>query len=142
LRRIPIALIVLTLVALGLAACGGDTSSTTADADADADATAPAATGPADQTIQISAPADGSLAFDQKSLKTNAGTVALDFENPASVEHNLCVRSVSGDDLGCSADISESSTTLTVDLQPGKYVVYCGEPGHEEGGMTTPLVVS
>ena len=141
-RRIPIALIVLTLAALGLAACGSDSSSATAEADSDTDASAPAATGPADQTIQISAPADGSLAFDQKSLKASAGTVALDFDNPASVEHNVCVRSTSGDELGCSEDISQSSTTLTVDLQPGRYVVYCGEPGHEEGGMTAPLSVS
>ena len=141
-RKLPVLIGVAAAMSFGLAACGSDSSSATAEADSDTDASAPAATGPADQTIQISAHADGSLAFDQKSLKASAGTVALDFDNPASVGHNVCVRSTSGDELGCSEDISQSSTTLTVDLQPGRYVVYCGEPGHEEGGMTAPLSVS
>jgi uncharacterized cupredoxin-like copper-binding protein len=150
LRRIPIALIALGLLAFGLAACGSDSSSSgtstpaaSADADADEDATAaPAATGPADETIQVSAPADGSLKFDPGTLKAKAGTVEFDFSNPAQVEHNLCVRSASGDELGCSSDVEGDSTSLTVDLEPGKYVVYCGEPGHEEGGMTDTLTVT
>ena len=153
-RRIPIALIVLALIALGLAACGGGDDSTSADApasasavadddgDADEDATAsPVATGPVDESVQASAPADGSLVFDQKSLKAKAGTVELDFDNPSAVSHNICVRSSSGDELGCSEDVTQGSSTLTVDLQPGKYTVYCGEPGHKEGGMAIPLTV-
>ena len=156
-RRIPIALLVLVPLALGLAACGGGdatsadppaSASATApvaaedDGDADEDATAPASTGPADERIQVSAPADGTLVFDQKGLKAKAGTVELDFDNPSPVSHNVCVRSASGDELGCSEDVTQGSSTLTVDLQPGRYTLYCGEPGHEEGGMAIPLTVS
>ena len=155
-RRIPIALTLAALFAmfaLGLAACGGDNSTAdtsatatamTADSDEDADAesAAPEASGPADETVKVTSPPNGALAFDQSSFKTKAGTIEFDFDNPSSVEHNVCVRSASGDELGCSEDVSRGDATMTVDLDAGKYTVYCGEPGHEDGGMDAPLTVS
>jgi plastocyanin len=149
-KRILLVVLAVGLLSAGLAACGGDSStgSTSAsaesgDGDSDVDATTTTqSTGPVDQTIDVSAPENGAFAFDQKTLTAKAGTDEFDFSNPASQEHNFCIRSASGDELGCSADIAGDSTSLTVDLKPGKYVFYCGEPGHEDGGMKGTLTVT
>jgi uncharacterized cupredoxin-like copper-binding protein len=45
--------------------------------------------------------------------------------------------------MGEQEDIaSGSDTTLSVDLQPGHYVIICNITGHYEAGMHTELTVS
>jgi plastocyanin len=140
------ALILIAVVALagfGLAACGGDDDEdTTAAATATTTTeTAPAGGGGGARTVDISAAADGSLAFDQTDLTTKAGAVTINFDNPASLTHDVKVEDSSGAELGGTDLVSQGDATATVDLQPGTYTFFCSVPGHREAGMEGTLTV-
>jgi plastocyanin len=98
--------------------------------------------GGAGETIKLAAD-PSQLAFDTTSLKAKAGNLTIDFNNPnPSLPHDVCVDSPSGSQLGCSDQITNSSTTLGLqDLKPGKYTFFCSVPGHEEAGMKGTLTV-
>jgi plastocyanin len=139
------ALILIAVVALagfGLAACGGDDDDedTTAAATTTTE-TAPAGGGGGASTVDISAPADGSLAFDQTDLTTKAGAVTINFDNPASLSHDVKIEDSSGAELGGTDLVSQGDATATVDLQPGSYTFFCSVPGHRPGGMEGTLTV-
>ena len=139
------ALILIAVVALagfGLAACGGDDDDedTTAAATTTTE-TAPAGGGGGASTVDISAPADGSLAFDQTDLTTKAGAVTINFDNPASLSHDVKVEDSSGTELGGTDLVSQGDATATVDLQPGSYTFFCSVPGHRPAGMEGTLTV-
>jgi plastocyanin len=140
------ALILIAVVALagfGLAACGGDDDEdTTAAATATTTTeTAPAGGGGGASAVDISAAADGSLAFDQTDLTTKAGAVTINFDNPASLTHDVKVEDSSGTELGGTDLVSQGDATATVDLQPGSYTFFCSVPGHREAGMEGTLTV-
>jgi plastocyanin len=140
------ALILIAVVALagfGLAACGGDDDEdTTAAATATTTTeTAPAGGGGGASTVDISAAADGSLAFDQTDLTTKAGAVTINFDNPAALTHDVKVEDSSGTELGGTDLVSQGDATATVDLQPGSYTFFCSVPGHREAGMEGTLTV-
>jgi len=44
-------------------------------------------------------------------------------------------------ELAKSPLISQSSTSVSADLAPGKYVFYCTVPGHRQAGMQGTLTV-
>ena len=91
--------------------------------------------------LELSAPADGSLAFEPDSLEASAGEVTIDFQNPASVEHDVHVEQ-DGEEVAASDLVADGeSTTATAELEPGEYVFYCAVPGHREGGMEGTLTV-
>jgi plastocyanin len=141
------ALILIAAVALagfGLAACGGDDDEdTTAAATATTTTeTAPAGGGGGASTVDISAAADGSLAFDQTDVTTKAGAVTINFDNPAALTHDVKVEDSSGTELGGTDLVSQGDATATVDLQPGSYTFFCSVPGHREGGMEGTLTVN
>jgi plastocyanin len=140
------ALILIAVVAMagfGLAACGGDDDDedTTAAATTTTE-TAPAGGGGGASTIDISAPADGSLAFDQTDLTTKAGAVTINFDNPASLSHDVKIEDSSGAELGGTDLVSQGDATATVDLQPGSYTFFCSVPGHRPAGMEGTLTVN
>jgi plastocyanin len=130
------------LAAFGLAACGSsdDDSDTTAAATTTESTTA-AGGGGAGGTVDVTAAADNSFAFDQTSLSTKAGTVTVNFDNPASLSHDVVIEDSSGKELGKTDLISQSTASTTVDLQPGTYTYFCDVPGHREGGMEGTLTV-
>jgi len=147
-KRTMLVLGLVAAMALGIAACGSsdDTSTTAAESTTEstsADTTAATDTGSTGggEAVTVTAAADGSLAYDEKTLNATAGAVDLKLDNPSSTEHNVCVRSDSGDELGCSDDAEEGTADLAVDLPAGKYQFYCSEPGHEEAGMVGTLDV-
>jgi plastocyanin len=138
------ALILIAVVALagfGLAACGGDDDEDTTAAATTTTETAPAGGGGGASTVDISAPADGSLAFDQTDLTTKAGAVTINFDNPAALSHDVKVEDSSGAELGGTDLVSQGDATATVELQPGSYTFFCSVPGHREGGMEGTLTV-
>jgi plastocyanin len=141
------ALILIAVVALagfGLAACGGDDDEdTTAAATTTTETeTATAGGGGGASTVDISAPADGSLAFDQTDLTTKAGAVTISFDNPASISHDVKVEDSSGAELGGTELVAQGDATATVDLQSGSYTFFCSVPGHREAGMEGTLTVN
>jgi plastocyanin len=143
-RKALILIAVVALAGFGLAACGGDDDDdgdTTAAATA-ATETAPAGGGAGGSTVDISAPADGALSFDQKDVTAKAGSVTINFDNPASISHDVKVEDSSGSELGGTALVSQGNATGTVDLQPGSYTFFCSVPGHREAGMEGTLTAN
>jgi plastocyanin len=141
------ALILIAVVALagfGLAACGGDDDedTTAAATTTTTTETAPAGGGGGASTLDISAAADGTLAFDQTDLTTKAGAVTINFDNPATLTHDVKVEDSSGAELGGTDLVSQGDATATVDLQPGSYTFFCSVPGHREAGMEGTLTVN
>jgi plastocyanin len=136
-RRTLTALVLATAL---LAGCGGGD-----DEEAQPAATSEATQEPASggggggETVKVSAPADGSLKFDQASLTAKAGTVTFDFSNPSAVPHAFEVEGKGVEDE--TDTITESNASVTVDLKPGTYDYYCPVAGHRQAGMEGKLTV-
>jgi plastocyanin len=132
-RLLPVPIALAALV-LALAACGGS--------DNEAATTGGGATGGGGggQTLQISADPSGALKFEQTSLETTAGKVTIDFTNDSSLTHNVTLDGPGVEDEGTDT-ITGSSTSTTLDLQPGTYTFYCSVDGHRAAGMEGKIVV-
>jgi plastocyanin len=91
-------------------------------------------------TLDLSAPEDGTLAFDTDELDSEAGEVTINFDNPAAVEHDVTLEQ-DGQEIAKSDLVSEDTTDVSADLEPGEYTFYCSVPGHREGGMEGTLTV-
>jgi plastocyanin len=140
-RKALILIAVVALASLGLAACGGDDN----NEDTTAAATTATETTPAPEgggVVDISAPADGSLSFDQKEVTAEAGSVGINFDNPASISHDVKVEDSSGSELGGTPLVSQGMRSALIDLQPGTYTFFCSVPGHREAGMEGTLFVT
>ncbi|MGZ5411179.1 MAG: plastocyanin/azurin family copper-binding protein [Solirubrobacterales bacterium] len=140
-RKLLALLAVVALATFGLAACGGDDDDgggdeTTVEATATEETTAAGGAGGA---VDISAAADGSLAYDQSEVSAPAGSVRINFDNPASLSHDVAVEDEAGEEIGKTDLIAEGTASTTVDLAPGSYTFFCTVPGHREGGMEGTL---
>ncbi|HET8975565.1 MAG TPA: plastocyanin/azurin family copper-binding protein [Solirubrobacterales bacterium] len=143
-KKLLAILAVIALATFGLAACGGDDDDDGGDTTAAAPsttATAAGGGGGAGGTLDISAPADGTLAFDQTELSVAAGSVTVNFDNPAALSHDVEIESQSGEEVGKTDLVAEGQASTTVDLQPGTYTFYCTVPGHREAGMEGTITV-
>jgi plastocyanin len=130
--------------ALALAACGGGGggSSTSTTASTSTTTTSAAGGGGKAQAVSVSADPSGALRFQQSTLSAKAGSVDFNFTNPASLAHNFCLQTASGQQLGCSGTTSGGgSDTLSVNVKPGKYTFYCNVDSHEAAGMKGTLTV-
>jgi plastocyanin len=128
-------LIVLTALALGLAACGGGGNEATTTGGG-----ATTAGGGGGGTLQLAADPSGALKFDKTSLEATAGSVTVDFTNDSSLPHDVKLQGPGVDGEGTDT-ITGSSTSVTLDLQPGDYTFYCSVDGHRAAGMEGKLVV-
>jgi uncharacterized cupredoxin-like copper-binding protein len=79
------------------------------------------------------------IALDTKSV--SAGRVTFDVENDGNIPHDLVVEGNGVEEKTPVFDAGQSKT-LTVDLKPGTYDLYCSVPGHKEAGMDLKLTVS
>jgi plastocyanin len=131
-------LIVLSALALGLAACGGggNEAATTGGGAT----TAGGGGGGGGETLQLAADPSGALKFDKTSLEATAGNVTIDFTNDSSLPHDVKLQGPGVDGEGTDT-ITGSSTSVTLDLQPGDYTFYCSVDGHRAAGMEGKLVV-
>lgn len=72
-----------------------------------------------------------------------AGEVILEFINHGQDEHNL--NAVEPNDGSLEGSLpntaSNAHLSLTVNLRPGSYTLFCSLPGHEAKGMKAKLVV-
>jgi plastocyanin len=129
--------IVLSALALGLAACGGGSEAATTGGGA---TTAGGGGGGGGEALQLAADPSGALKFDKTSLEATAGNVTIDFTNDSSLPHDVKLQGPGVDGEGTDT-ITGSSTSVTLDLQPGEYTFYCSVDGHRAAGMEGKLVV-
>lgn len=153
-KKASVLLAALALAAFGLTACGdsNDTSSDTTAATTDettSDTTAAGGAGGGSgggggggaTTLELSAAADGSFAFDTNSFEAPAGSVTINFTNPAALSHDVVVEDDSDTELGKADLVAQGDSSVTLDLAPGTYTYYCDVPGHQEGGMEGTITV-
>ena len=142
-KKLALILSLLALAVVGLVACGDDDDDDTAapQTTAEETTTEEAATGGGGGggTIEISAAADGSLAFEQSEVSTPAGEVTVEFDNPAPIEHDVVVESSDGEELIRTDVISGDQTSASGELEAGDYTFYCSVAGHREAGMEGTL---
>jgi plastocyanin len=132
-RALPL-LLVLAASVLALSACGGGSSSSS---------TTPAATGGGGgggSTVQISADPSGALKFEQTDVSASAGTITIDFTNMSSLPHDVQIEGNGAS--GGTDQITDSSTSATVDLEAGTYTFFCSVDGHRAAGMEGTLTVN
>lgn len=98
----------------------------------------PAAKGPGG-TLQLAADPT-QIAFDKTTLTSKPGKVTIEFENPATIEHDVAIEQ-GGKQIAVSALVSKGKTSVSADLAPGTYTFLCTVPGHAEAGMEGTLTV-
>jgi len=137
------------LSSLALAACGGgssNSSTTPAASSSSTTSSTPAAGGGGGgggggSTVNVEADPGGNLAYTQTSLTANAGSDTIDFNNPASLPHNVTIEDSSGKTVGATDTITGSKTSTTVDLKAGTYTYFCSVDSHRQAGMEGTLTV-
>jgi plastocyanin len=136
-------------LAIGVAACGGSSSSSnaasTAAASGSGSSTAPASSGAtAAKGSTVNLGVMGSmLMFTTKSLTAKAGKVSIVFTNMSGTGHNVTVqRGTDGKVLGATPTFTSGTHTLSLTLKAGTYTYYCSVPGHRQAGMQGTLKVS
>lgn len=115
------------VLSLGLAACGGGDDT--------------ASDGGADVEADVSVSGTDALKFEPTELAADAGEVAIELTSGSSVEHNVVIEGVGGDEPVVEAAAGATSVG-TVDLEAGDYTFYCSVPGHRTAGMEGTLTVS
>ena len=134
-RAIPL-LFVLAASVLALSACGGGSSSSS---------TTPATTGGGgggggSSTVKISADPSGALKYEQTDVSASAGSITIDFTNMSSLPHDVTIEGNGAS--GATDQITNSTTSTTVDLEPGTYTFFCSVDGHRAAGMEGTLTVN
>ena len=142
-RKLALLVAVGLLASLTLAACGGgDDNETTASTTTTQTTTqAGGGGGGGGGTVSLSADPSGALAYQETSLTAKAGNDTIDFDNPAPLDHDVCVEDSSGKQLGCSDTVTEGKASLTLNLKSGTYTYYCSVDEHRAGGMEGTLTV-
>jgi plastocyanin len=80
------------------------------------------------------------IAFDTTALSSKPGKVTIDFDNPATLEHDVAIEQ-EGKQIAVSETIGKGKTSVTADLAPGTYTFLCTVPGHAEAGMEGTLTI-
>jgi len=80
------------------------------------------------------------IAFDTTTLTSKPGKVAIDFDNPSALEHDVAIEQ-NGKQIAISETIAKGKTSVSADLTPGNYTFLCTVPGHAEAGMEGTLTV-
>ena len=141
----------LSAVALVAAGCGGgnDNSSGSSGNNSNAANTTTSTTkttsaaaggGGGGSKLALAADPGGALKFDKSQLTAKSGKVTINLTNSSQTPHAVAVEGNGVDKDGQT--VTGGSTSLTVDLKPGKYEFYCPVPGHKQAGMKGTLTVS
>lgn len=153
--RMPFALAVLGLSALGLAGCSSSDSTPTATTAAPTSAATETPSNEATVNVDLK---EFTVTLDPASVA--AGAVKFEAKNSGLIDHEMVVVKT---DLDAKAlpvvdgkvDVAAVNVVARIDpfaagetkdttatLEAGKYVVFCDIPGHYAGGMTTSLTVN
>jgi plastocyanin len=141
-KKLSIALAITAIAPFGLIACGDDDDEPSDDAATTTEETTTedTASSGGGGTISFTAAEDGSLAFEEDSAETEAGSVTVELDNPSDVPHNVIIEGSDGD-VGGTDTVTGDTASATVELEAGDYTFYCSVSGHREAGMEGPLTV-
>ena len=147
--RSPVRRLGALALALGLlAACSGPDESSSSSAAATSAAPEASGTGSASPGSPDAAEGEtvtateGEMFIEFSEDSFSAGTYTFDVVNSGSATHNFVVER-DGADVAATESISPgSSTTLTLDLEPGEYVFYCSIGNHRQMGMEVTVMVT
>ena len=132
-RALPL-LLVLAASVFALSACGGGGSSSS---------TTPASTngggGGGGSTVNITADPSGALKYEETDVSATAGSITIDFTNMSSLPHDVTIEGNGAS--GQTDTITGSTTSTTIDLDPGTYTFFCSVDGHRAAGMEGTLTV-
>jgi uncharacterized cupredoxin-like copper-binding protein len=136
------------LVAAGAVAAGCGSSSDNNAAPATADTTATqaqttaASSSGAGAKLTLAADESSGLSFTEKTLDARAGTVTITMRNPSGDQMPHAI-AVEGNGIDKDGQVVEpgGTSTVTVDLKPGKYTFYCPVGQHRQAGMEGTLTV-
>ena len=132
-RRLARGAVALAICAAFLTACGGNDSGTQASANSGSGSSS------GGQALTATE-ADFSITLDKEKL--TAGTYDIDVVNKGHATHDLVVAK-DGKNIGQSDTVGPGkSTTLTVTLASGNYVLFCNIGNHRAMGMETTVSVS
>jgi plastocyanin len=125
---------------LALAGCGGDDEESSGAPTPTGTPTETAqASGGGGETLTLSSPEDGALKFDKTELSAPAGTVTIEYDNPASIPHAVAIEGNGVNET--SETVTGDSTSVSADLEAGEYTFFCPVDGHRAGGMEGTLTV-
>jgi plastocyanin len=97
--------------------------------------------------LDIDANPSGQLAYTTSKAEATPGAVTITMANMSGVSHNIAIEAgengatAKGAALGASSFITKGTTTVTVNLKPGKYTFFCEAPGHRAAGMYGTITV-
>jgi plastocyanin len=149
-QRTLLAAVVPLAAGLLVAGCGSSdsnsSSSTTAPkpaskAKSDAKSSSAASGGGASSNLKLSADPSGALKFNKKQLTAKSGAVTITMSNPSTLPHAIAVEGNGVDKDGETA-MQGGTSTVSVDLKPGKYEFYCPVDSHKQAGMEGTLTVT
>lgn len=151
-RRLPLGLAALALSLGSLTACSGGDDTTGSGSATSAAAPTSAAEG---TTSESSAPTsadaaegetvtatEGEMYIELSEDSFGAGTYTFEVVNKGSATHDFVVERDGSDVAGTDTIAPGDSATLTVDLEPGEYVVYCSVGNHRAMGMEMTVTVT
>jgi uncharacterized cupredoxin-like copper-binding protein len=102
--------------------------------------------GAAAEPTTPAAPQGKTVAVDETEFKITtstttfkAGTLTFEAKNVGKIPHDLAIK---GTSEKTNLIQPGGNAKLTVDLKPGKYLLYCTVPGHEEAGMKLNITVT
>ena len=137
--------LLISAVALLLAACGGSASSTggptaATTATTAAPTTAPTTT-PAAQVVTIQ---EKEFSLDPAQLTVKAGTITFNLVDAGKFSHDLHIAPTgTTGEVGASSQMTAGgSATLTVTLAAGTYDMWCGVDSHRQHGMQGTITVT
>ncbi|MGD1056884.1 MAG: plastocyanin/azurin family copper-binding protein [Solirubrobacteraceae bacterium] len=97
--------------------------------------------------LEIDASPSGQLAYTTDKAEAKPGSVTIVMGNMSGVMHNIAIEAGEGGATGKGAPIAASqfitkgTTSVTVNLKPGKYTFFCQAPGHRGAGMYGTVTV-
>jgi plastocyanin len=94
--------------------------------------------------VQVTAEDSEAFHFTLSRPTVPAGKVIIEFVNHGQDEHNLNALEASEGSLAGSLPnaVPNSHLSLTLNMRPGNYTLFCSLPGHEAKGMRATLVVN
>ena len=137
-KKLALLLALLTLTAVGLAACGGDDDD---DGDTTEAATVTTTTSDGGASVSLTANPDGELAYEESTLSAPAGTVTIEFDNPASIGHDVVVEDQNANEITRTDVITGDTASAVGEFKAGDYTYYCSVDAHRDAGMEGTLTV-